>query len=60
MKDDAPTTYWHIIRHGVLAVGMFVRKAAAEAHAAARYADGDYEIVAASGRAELRARGYVV
>lgn len=54
----APTeTFWHIIRNGKLFQGMIVKFANAKRIASERFPDGDYQIVAATGRAELRQMG---
>lgn len=53
-------TYWHIVRNGKLVQGMIVKFANAKRMAAERFPDGDYQIVPASGRAELRQMGITV
>ena len=61
MSAAAPTeTFWHIVRNGRLVQGMIVRFANAKRIASERFPDGDYRVVAASGRAELRQMGIIV
>lgn len=50
-------TFWHIVRNGRLIEGMIVKFANAKRIATKRFPDGNFQIVAASGRAELRSMG---
>ena len=53
-------TFWHIIRNGKLVQGMFARLSNAKRTAKRMFPDGNFQIVAASGRAELRQMGITV
>ena len=58
--EQLQETFWHIIRNGKLVQGMFARLSNAKRIATKRFPDGNFQIVAASGRAELRQMGITV
>ena len=57
MQKKSPDVFWHIVRNNIAVARMFARLSNAKRTARRLFPDGDYQIVPAAGRAELRQMG---